>query len=260
MSENVIFCFSGTGNCLDLARNIANVLGDTDIVMMRGVPGVTDARGAKRVGFVFPCHGGGLPGGVEDSLKLIQTDAGAYKFGVCCCSVYPGTGLAVVNRLFPLDYWAVVRHQCSCVWLFPHKTMLPPMSAQNAQARSEQEARRIGQAVKAMERSKKSPKANPLNQLENRAWPAISGMKVKQFAVSGDCISCGTCEKLCPKGNIRLVDGKPQFGADCIQCLACLQYCPKQAISLGRITQKREHYHNPNVTANDLTQPVIHIG
>ena len=23
MSENVIFCFSGTGNCLDIAKNIA---------------------------------------------------------------------------------------------------------------------------------------------------------------------------------------------------------------------------------------------
>ena len=26
MSKNVIFCYSGTGNCLDLAKNIAMVL------------------------------------------------------------------------------------------------------------------------------------------------------------------------------------------------------------------------------------------
>ena len=35
MSSNIIFCYSGTGNCLDLAKNIAKGLGDTDIVMMR---------------------------------------------------------------------------------------------------------------------------------------------------------------------------------------------------------------------------------
>ena len=41
--------------------------------------------------------------------------------------------------------------------------------------------------------------------------------------------------------------------------LSCLQYCPQQAISIGRITDRREHYHNPNVTAAELTEPVIHI-
>ena len=34
MSENVIFCFSGSGNCLDIAKNIAAGLGDTDIVSL----------------------------------------------------------------------------------------------------------------------------------------------------------------------------------------------------------------------------------
>ena len=62
MSKNVIFCYSGSGNCLNIAKNIAKRLGDTDIVMMRAEPEVKDVRGAKRVGFVFPCYAGGLPG------------------------------------------------------------------------------------------------------------------------------------------------------------------------------------------------------
>ena len=37
------------------------------------------------------------------------------------------------------------------------------------------------------------------------------------------------------------------------------QYCPQQAISIGRITDRREHYHNPNVTAAELTESVIHV-
>ena len=127
MAENIIYCFSGTGNCLDIAKNIARELGDTDIVMMRRAPSVTDATGAKRVGFVFPCYGGGLPGGVEESLKSIQVSADAYKFAVCSCAAYPGTGLATVDTLFGLDYWEVLSHQCSCIWLFPHTLMLPPL-------------------------------------------------------------------------------------------------------------------------------------
>ena len=94
---------------------------------------------------------------------------------------------------------------------------------------------------------------------ESKAWPKLSKKKAKGFSVGSMCIGCGTCAKVCPKDNIRLIDGKPQFGTDCLQCLACLQYCPQEAISIGKITQKREHYHNPNVTADDLVKPVIHI-
>ena len=71
MSQNIIYCFSGTGNCLDIAKNIAKALGDTDIVMMRRFPAVTTALKAERVGFVFPCYAGGLPGGVEDYVRSI---------------------------------------------------------------------------------------------------------------------------------------------------------------------------------------------
>ena len=260
MSENAIFCFSGTGNCLDIAKNIARELGDTDIVMMRRAPKITDVRGAKRVGFVFPCYGGGLPGGVEETLRTIRVEPTSYTFAVCSCSAYPGTGLSIVNRIFPLDYWEVVTHQCSCIWLFPHTLMLPPLNAAAAQNRSEREAKRIGRSVKALARREKKPKSNPINAAESKAFSKIAQRKAKQFAVSSLCIGCGTCSKVCPKGNIRLVDGKPQFGTDCLQCLACLQYCPQEAIFIGSVTQKREHYHNPNVTADELTKGIIHIG
>ena len=30
MSKNVIFCFSGTGNCLDIAKNIAKIIRERD--------------------------------------------------------------------------------------------------------------------------------------------------------------------------------------------------------------------------------------
>ena len=54
MSKNVIFCYSGSGNCLDFAKNVAKGLGDTDIIMMRKAPAVTDVRDAQRVGFIVP--------------------------------------------------------------------------------------------------------------------------------------------------------------------------------------------------------------
>ena len=259
MSENVIFCYSGTGNCLDLAKNIARALGDTDIIMMRSAPVKTDVRDAARVGFIFPCYGGGAAGDVLEYARSIQVSPESYTFGVVMCSAYPGTGLGELNRIIPLDYWTAVTHQCSCIWLFPHTLMLPRMNAEKAQQRSETLAKKIGADVLAKKKKSKQPGRNPLNRAENKAWPLIARSKSKAFRVSDACIGCGQCVKLCPKGNIRLENGRAVIGQNCLQCLGCLQYCPKSAISIGKITDKREHYHNPKVRATDLMETLIHI-
>ncbi|MCF0137000.1 MAG: hypothetical protein HUJ66_01410 [Oscillospiraceae bacterium] len=258
MGKNIIYCYSGTGNCLDIAKNIAAELGNTDIVMMRSAPELTDARGYERVGFVFPCYAGGLPAGVEDSVKSVRMDFDCYRFGVVSCAAYPGTGMHRIDKLVHLHYRATVTHQCSCIWLFPHDMMLPPMKAPQAQARSEKKAKLIGQDVKA-KRATGHPPLHPLNAAESAAWPLMSRLKAKKLAVSDICVGCGQCSRLCPKGNIRMVNGRPVFGDDCLQCLSCLQYCPYAAISVGKITDRREHYHNPNITAEELMQKLIHI-
>lgn len=49
---------------------------------------------------------------------------------------------------------------------------------------------------------------------------------------AGKCVGCGTCEKLCPMGNIRL-EGKLAVPGDrCTMCYRCVSRCPAQAITL----------------------------
>ena len=258
MSENVIFCYSGTGNCLDMAKTIARELGDTDIILMRGEPAVTDVRDAKRVGFVFPCYGGGLPGGVEASLRKIQVGLTAYTFGVCQYAGYMGSGLHKLDSIRHLDYWTAVSHQCSCIWLLPHKRDAAAAAAAAAQRRADKKARQIAQDVRTGARTKR-PAEKAAEPAGERRLAEDRGRQAQKFAVSDACVGCGQCARLCPRGNIRIEGGRAVIGGSCIQCLSCLQYCPQQAISIGRITDRREHYHNPNVTAAELTEPIIHI-
>lgn len=260
MSKNVIFCYSGSGNCLDIAKNIAKKLGDTDIVMMRTAPAVTDVRDAEKVGFVFPCYAGGLPGKVEEYVRNVAVGRDAYRFAVCSYAGYPGIGLSVIDKIVDLDYWAGITHQCSCIWLLPHKLMLPPMGADKAQKRSEKLAEKIADDILAGKRTAKRPRALFLNKAESRVWPILSKKKARKLVSDDECIGCRQCEKLCPRGNIHLEVRKPTFGTNCIQCLSCLQYCPRQAIHMGGATVKRERYHNPNIRAADLMEKVIHIG
>ena len=258
MSENVIFCFSGSGNCLDIARTIAAKLGDTDVVLMRREPAVTDASHARRVGFVFPCYAGGLPGHVEEYVKKIRV-GDAYTFGVVSCAAYPGVGLRRIDRIHPLRYWTVISHQSACIWLMPHTTMLPPMKAEAAQRRAERLAEQAAEDILAGVETDCHPPENSFNRLETALWPTLCKKKAAAFTVDYKCLSCGQCVRLCPQGNIRLVDKQPVFGKNCIGCLSCLQYCPKQAINVGKITEKRERYPNRNVSATELSQKIIHI-
>ena len=184
MSKNVIFCYSGSGNCLDIAKNIAKRLGDTDIVMMRAEPEVKDVRGAKRVGFVFPCYAGGLPGDVEKFVSELRVDSESYTFGVVSYAGYPGVGMAKINDIVPLDYWAGISHQCSCIWLMPHTLMLPMLDASRAQARSEKLAAKIADDVLYVKHLSGRPLSNPVNALEAKAWPMLSGNKAAKMTVS----------------------------------------------------------------------------
>ncbi len=67
------------------------------------------------------------------------------------------------------------------------------------------------------------------------------------FEASDACTSCGLCSRICPTQNIRLVDGRPQWGSDCVQCVACIHRCPAQAIEYGTVSQGQGRYHHPNV-------------
>ena len=70
-------------------------------------------------------------------------------------------------------------------------------------------------------------------------------VKAKPFTMSDACISCAKCEKVCPLGNIQIVNGKPSWGIHCTHCMACICYCPTEAIEYGKRSQGKIRYRCP---------------
>ncbi|MFH0886628.1 MAG: flavodoxin domain-containing protein, partial [bacterium] len=59
--KTIIFYFSSTGNSLQLSREIAASLGDTDILSIpKAMKNMPDLSSYDRIGFVFPVHIWGL--------------------------------------------------------------------------------------------------------------------------------------------------------------------------------------------------------
>lgn len=51
------------------------------------------------------------------------------------------------------------------------------------------------------------------------------------YAISEECISCGSCKDVCPVGAISEGDGKYEIDASaCIDCGSCAGECPSNAI------------------------------
>jgi MinD superfamily P-loop ATPase len=73
----------------------------------------------------------------------------------------------------------------------------------------------------------------------------------KSIIVDEKCISCGTCAKVCPVNNIKIIDEKPQFQHRCEMCFACDEWCPSTAIHhWGR--SEGVKYHHPEVKTSDM--------
>ena len=259
MSENMIYCYSGAGHCLDMAKSIAKILGDTDIVMMRSYPAKTDAREAKRVGFIFSCMAGGLPGDVESYIKDIQISPDAYKFAVEQYAGYLGCGLRKIDDIVHLDYWDGISNHSTAIWLMPHTLTFPPTTLKTAQRRIDMKAAAVAGAVLEGRRSEKRPPRAAVFEKMSEGMAMTNAKRAEKFSVNDSCVGCGTCVSLCPRGNIKLENDKPVFGIDCIGCLSCIQFCPKQAINIGSVTESRERFPNPRVKPLELTEKIIHI-
>lgn len=73
--------------------------------------------------------------------------------------------------------------------------------------------------------------------------------------IEEQCIGCSICTKVCPIGNIQIVDGKAvRKNKTCDFCLACIQNCPHKAISLKLSDiNPKARYRHPDISLKEIT-------
>ncbi len=256
--KTTIFYFTGTGNSLQVARDLAMELGGAEVISIPKAMETGAGYDADCVGIVFPVYMFGMPLIVAEFARKLTAKAGAYIFAVATYAGIPGATLVHLKKL--LESRGMKLAAGFGVVMPGNYTPLYGAPSQRAQekifSKAKMKVKEIAEVVKA----RKSVKPVAGNFVMNLIlWDPIYRWgssyiheSDKYFRAGEKCNSCGICGKVCPVSNIEMQGGKPVWGHNCQQCMACLQWCPREAIQMGRTTEGRKRYRHPAIRIDDM--------
>jgi ferredoxin len=253
--ETVIYFYTGTGNSLWAARQLASLLGGAELVPMTKP---YEKRVAKRVGLVFPVHMWGVPGAVLGFISRLDLPPDAYCFAA---AVNAGE---VSNTLIQLEKQLKkrgIRLSAGIDIVMPSNYV--PWGGPGPDEELQKICAKAGTAVKEAAEYIASGKSGRMDKgplwqrivytlIYHSAFKWVNYMD-KNFWADDKCNSCGICEKVCPAKNITLVNGRPVWNKKCQQCLACIQWCPVASIQYGKKTPLYPRYHHKSVNTADMS-------
>lgn len=257
--KTVLYYFSGTGNTLMLARLLAKQLGNTEIINIVSCDGSPTVPEADAIGILFPVYAFGLPKIVHNFIhNNLQIADNTYVFSVTNYASAGGPP-ALKQLKFLLKEKS---YKLNAGFGIPMPSNYIPFGGAETQ---EKQNRKFLAAAEKVNKIAKIIKERPESYLYKKTclFCFITNIfykifmkqcekDVKKFYVKDNCTSCGTCVKICPTKNIKLVNGRPAWGNDCEQCMACLQWCPVIAINRKGVPENRHRYQNPGIDPEDL--------
>lgn len=260
MIERVgLFVFSGTGNSLWVAKELAKDLPNCEILQ---IPSADPKRSLDftHIGIVTPVHMWGPPLLVSQFVRKIPDKREQYQFAVAVNAGQVANTLVILNTDIQStggQFSAGFALQMPSNYIMWHGAI--PKSEQEAlfdkcKARLPAIVQCVRQrVVRPLERGPLWQRVLLSGVGHRISTPHVAKM-AKSFTVNNDCIHCGICTKICPTQNIE-DDGKTlHWGKNCTQCLACLQWCPATAIEFDDKTAGKKRYHHPEISPTELMQ------
>ena len=258
-----IYYFSGTGNTLAAAKQVAAKLGnDVELLPIASLPrGCTvDFGDAETVGIFHPVYCFGVPALVQnflERLKPLQKNAPQpYIYSLCTSSGLLGSAHLIMEQtLRKQGYKLNAYFHIPMVSNYIPRAKTPnPRRLEKILQRAEKKIDAAAEKILG-KKSRKPIHVFPLDMFGEIAGKrAVSFMSDydKYFWLNENCDGCELCEKICPASNIIIMNNMPTWRGHCEQCMACLQWCPKEAIQFRQITVKRTRYHHPSIEAEEL--------
>ncbi|MGD8997521.1 MAG: EFR1 family ferrodoxin [Anaerolineae bacterium] len=284
--------FSGTGNSLAVARDIADRTGARLLSIPSAMAHETVTSGADAMGLVFPVYHKGIPLILKRFVEKMGDLGGKYLFAAYTYGDTPGLAARDLSRLVQsrggrlaagfgvhMPYNYVTPSPVLRGFFSSFKLRQIPAEQQRALfAASHGKTERIAALVSARQSVRLETTSDVLTRLADRlglsetlgkwAWLKIAGVEEptdvsflesrqlmdQAFRADRQCTACGICATVCPVSNIEMVEDKPSWQHRCEQCFACLHWCPEEAVQFGGNTFGGKRYHHPDVTLADMVR------
>lgn len=267
--SNAIYYFTGTGNSLAVAKDIAQQLGDTVLLKIHNRQMDTDAAQYERVGFVFPVYYYKMPVFMESFIKKIKLRKDQYIFGVATHGGTRGLSLKGLRDLLSAMGYSL-KGEFS-VWMpgnhIAEYGALPAKFNNYLIKRSKKITVKISMRIKSKD---KTPSAGPrsferiyLRSEKNREFIDAKRLSFASedtgFTCNDSCNGCGICSGVCPVQNIVIEKDKPNWNHQCERCMACIQWCPQNSIHHEDKTLKRKRYTHSDIALKEIMRDKIDL-
>jgi len=253
-----VYYFTGTGNSLAVARDIAREIEGEIISIPWAInQGVVKINTEVAV-IVFPVYMWGPPPIVERFIKRIENLKDKSIYAIVTYGGMPGATVNILGKTL---------ESCGGKLAAGFTAHMPgnytPMYGAIAAEKQQkmftnwhEKAKIIADYIKSKRQGKKENSNVLANLIFSRLIYNLSVKHLpemdKEFRADEKCDNCGICQKVCPVANIEMNNGSLIWKGRCEQCLACLQWCPREAIQYGKKTATRKRYHHPDITISDI--------
>jgi len=259
----MIFYFSGTGNSLQIAKEIAtfnktNIISITSAI--RNFTGQYDyeLEDNEVIGFVYPVYAWAPPKQVLDFIDKLnfKNYNNNYIFTVATCGENVGNTIKVIKKALSKKNLAL--NSGFSIKMPNNYIILGNVDSKEVENAKLNESEKILYTINntianrkyGIFQVNKGPLPTVMTSIINPLFNK-NATKTKKFYANDNCNGCGLCEKICNSGTIKLKE-KPFWGDDCTQCLACIHLCPTRAIQFGKGTEKKGRYLHPKIAVNEM--------
>ncbi|HCC36700.1 MAG TPA: 4Fe-4S ferredoxin, partial [Treponema sp.] len=230
--ENIVFYFSGTGNCLKAAKSVIKELGGGEIVSM-AKPGKYDlVKQYDTIGFIYPTYFWGAPRKVIEFVNNLNVgnNKNTYFYIIATCGGYSAGAIYTLYKLLFNKHGVKVNYTKE-LKMFSNYVVLYDMNKKvhEITEKSDKKLAAIIDSIKKRENNKIGILHKIFGSFKMQR--ELSNID-KNYNVNDNCTGCGICRDVCPVKNIEMVNGKPHFKNKCEHCIACIQFCPPKSDQL----------------------------
>ena len=264
-----VYYFSGTGNSLYVAKELQKLIPETNLLPIAGLldKELIETSG-ETVGIIFPIHLAMAPAPVMEFLKKLDLKSIEYIFAIVTRAGSPHRAFIDLDKILKkkgkgLDSFFTLNMASNDPkfedWHQPTAEDIADLESE-VQNNLDYIQKIVINKEKHRENDTSIIVPMPIFSVLSPILPILNKIYNLDFYSDSKCVGCGTCEKVCLSGKIKMINEKPVWQKDvpCFFCNACLNYCPEQAVQikstrlLKSYTNKNERYSHPYAIVDDI--------